>query len=583
METRRSVRIQKFLIDQLVHDEVLEHKKATDAARSARSQGLPISIYLTQNNILDSHKIATAISRCFELPLYDLNNHDINLIPKEFLKYDFVKKQYALPIFKRGDKLIIGIVEPDIRELRNISFLTCMNVEFILVEVDKIKKMIEAVLGDTDFEAEVYTEANTKEFVDSLSEDSSPEEDDLEIATVEEEESDEVITADDINETPVVRFVNKILIDAIKSNSSDIHFEPFEKTCRVRYRQDGILHEIVNSPKKMTNSIVARLKVMANLDISEHRRPQDGRFRLIIAEGQAIDIRISTCPTMKGEKIVMRILDPSISNLDVKDLGMDDLQKENFLTAIHKPQGMILVTGPTGSGKTVTLYTGLQLLNVPEKNISTIEDPVEIYMDGVNQVQVNAKVGLNFAAALRSFLRQDPDIIMVGEIRDLETAEIAIKAAQTGHLVLSTLHTNNAPQTIARLISMGIKAFNIVSSVSLVMAQRLVRKLCPKCKKKVENAEILLKEFGADIGKDTVEIYEAQGCSYCKQGFKGRIGIFEVMPVTPELNELILTGGSAIEIEKLAREQNVLSLRQSGIEQVINGLTTLEEVNQATM
>lgn len=580
METRRSVRLQKFLVDQLVNDKMIDQKVAADAAKQSRAQGIPLSIFLTQNNILDERKTATAISRCFELPLYDLDFHEISATPADMFNYEFVHKHYAAPILKRGDKLIIGIVEPNIRELRNISFLTCMNVEFILVEVDKLKRFIENVLGESD--ANASQTADTRQFIEEISQEIDPDVEELEYESV--HASEEVLTTDDINDTPVVRFVNKVLLDAIKSKSSDIHFEPYEKIIRVRYRKDGILTEVVSTSKKLMSSVVARLKVMADLDITEHRKPQDGRFRLVISDNEAIDIRISTCPTTQGEKIVMRILDPTISSLDVQDLGMTSEQKTKFLAALTKPQGMILVTGPTGSGKTVSLYTGLQLLNTPEKNISTVEDPVEIFMHGVNQVQVNTKVDLTFASALRSFLRQDPDIIMVGEIRDLETAEIAIKASQTGHLVLSTLHTNSAPLTITRLTNMGIQAFNVISSVTLIMAQRLVRKLCTKCKKAVENPdELLMKQFGLDLENNKITLYEPIGCHYCSHGFKGRIALFELMPITPELNEVILNDGSAAEIEKVAKSQGMKTLRESGIELVVEGVTTIDEVNRITM
>lgn len=469
----------------------------------------------------------------------------------------------------------------NIPELRNIGFLTCMNVEFIIAEVDKLKTAIENALHIEVTE----TEQSSSKLIDELSGEIGKEFDDFQVSSVEEgDEAAELLTVDDINDTPVVRFVNKILIDAIKTKSSDIHFEPYEKICRVRYRQDGLLNEIVDSPKKLANSIVARLKVLANLDISEHRVPQDGRFRLTVSKGHAIDIRISTCPTVHGEKVVMRILDPKSNSYDLSMLGMDDLQKERFLHAISQSQGMILVTGPTGSGKTVTLYTALHILNTIEKNISTVEDPVEIYVHGINQVHVNPKAGMTFSGALRSFLRQDPDIIMVGEIRDLETAEIGIKAAQTGHLVLSTLHTNSAPLTLARLISMGVPAFNIASAVHLVMAQRLVRKLCPHCKRPVKNPrEVLLKAGMLEENLTDIEIFEPVGCTRCVQGYKGRVAIYEVMPISDAMTQIIMANANAMELAAQAHEEGVLTLREAGFEKVKSGITSIEELDRVTI
>jgi type IV pilus assembly protein PilB len=375
--------------------------------------------------------------------------------------------------------------------------------------------------------------------------------------------------------------VNKILMDAIKNKASDIHFEPYEKMYRVRYRQDGILYEVATPPIKLANSIVARLKVMANLDIAERRVPQDGRFKLILGKDRNIDFRISTLPTLHGEKVVMRILDPTATQLDIVTLGFDPQQQEYYLNAINKSQGIILVTGPTGSGKTVSLYTALRILNRPEKNISTIEDPVEIYMEGINQVQVNLKSGMTFSKALRAFLRQDPDIMMVGEIRDLETAEIAIKAAQTGHLVLSTLHTNSAPETLDRLRNIGIQTYNLASSVLLVMAQRLARRLCQVCKRPEKISEITLTTAGFSPEECAgIQFYGPGGCDQCTLGYKGRVGIYEVMPISPDMQRIIINNGNTLDLRAQMIKEGIKTLSQSGIEKIRQGLTSFEEVNR---
>ena len=386
-----------------------------------------------------------------------------------------------------------------------------------------------------------------------------------------------------VNDAPVVKFVNKVLMDAINRGASDIHIEPYEKTYRVRYRQDGMLTEIANPPLAMSARIAARLKILSRLDIAERRVPQDGRMKMRISKNRAIDFRVSTLPTLWGEKIVMRILDPTSATLGVEKLGFEDFQKQLFLEAINRPYGMVLVTGPTGSGKTVTLYTGLNILNTPDNNISTAEDPVEINLAGINQVNINEKAGLNFASALRAFLRQDPDIIMVGEIRDLETAEIAIKAAQTGHMVLSTLHTNDAPSTLTRLANMGVPPFNIASAVNLIMAQRLARRLCPHCKKQIDIPKhALLKAGFREEELNGLVIYGAVGCDACNGGYKGRVGIYQVMPVTPAIGEIIMRGGNQLDIQKQAEKEGVPDLRRSGLKKVKDGVTTLDEVERAT-
>jgi type IV pilus assembly protein PilB len=414
-------------------------------------------------------------------------------------------------------------------------------------------------------------------------------EDDFDLENLEVTSDEDVdpasLTRDDVEDAPIVRFVNKVMLDGIKKGASDIHFEPYEKTYRVRQRIDGVLKEVAVPPVQLSQKISARIKVMARLDIAERRVPQDGRIKMRLSKNRSIDFRVSTCPTLFGEKTVMRILDPGSAMLGIESLGYEPFQKDLYLKYLKKPQGMILVTGPTGSGKTVSLYTGLNILNLEDTNISTAEDPAEIILPGVNQVNVNPKVGLTFAAALRAFLRQDPDVVMVGEIRDLETAEIAIKAAQTGHLVMSTLHTNDAPQTLTRLVDMGVKPYAIATSVSLIIAQRLARRLCPNCKQPLDvPAEALLKEgFRKQDVDGGLRIYGPKGCGSCTDGYKGRVGLYQVMPVTETVGRIIMEGGNAISIGDQARLDGVWDLRTSGLNKVKDGLTSLEEVNSVTI
>ncbi len=400
-----------------------------------------------------------------------------------------------------------------------------------------------------------------------------------------EDALDEKISRDDVEDAPIVRFVNKVMLDAIRRGASDIHFEPFEKIYRVRLRMDGVLKEVAQPPVQLAQKLSARLKVMSRLDIAERRVPQDGRIKMKLSKNRSIDFRVSTCPTLFGEKVVMRILDPAQAQLGIDSLGYEPFQKDLYMKYLAKPQGMILVTGPTGSGKTVSLYTGLNILNKEDTNISTAEDPSEINLPGVNQVNVNPKVGLTFASAMRAFLRQDPDVIMVGEIRDLETAEIAIKAAQTGHLVLSTLHTNDAPQTLTRMVDMGVKPYAIATSVSLIIAQRLARRLCNHCKQPMDiPKEALLKEgFNESQVAQGLKIFAPKGCSNCTDGYKGRVGIYQVLPVTETIAKIILALGSAVEIAEQAEKEGVWDLRRAGLEKVKNGLTSLEEVNSVTV
>jgi len=484
-----------------------------------------------------------------------------------------MQKHRVLPLMKRGKRLFLAVADPtNLHALDEIRFQTSMSIEFVVVEDDKLQTAVT--------KAQDQAEA----IMPSLSDDDFDLEN-LEVTGGDEDPSGDALGRDDVEDAPIVRFVNKILLDAIKKGASDIHFEPYEKLFRIRTRLDGVLKEVAMPPVQLAVKIVARLKVMARLDIAERRVPQDGRIKMRLSKNRAIDFRVSTCPTLFGEKVVTRILDPSSAMLGIDALGYEPFQRELYLKYLAKPQGMILVTGPTGSGKTVSLYTGLNILNTEDCNISTAEDPAEINLPGINQVNVNNKVGLTFASALRAFLRQDPDVIMVGEIRDLETAEIAIKAAQTGHLVLSTLHTNDAPQTLTRLVDMGVKPYAIATSVSLIIAQRLARKLCSNCKQPIDIPAEAAKKEGfepADI-EAGIRVYRAVGCGQCTDGYKGRMGIYQVMPVTETIGRIIMEGGGAMHINNQAVRDGIWNLRRAGLNKVKDGLTSLEEVNSVTI
>ncbi|TLZ38489.1 MAG: type IV-A pilus assembly ATPase PilB, partial [Gammaproteobacteria bacterium] len=482
-------------------------------------------------------------------------------------------KHRVLPIFRRGKRLFLAVADPTNQHaIDEIKFQTSLAIEAVIVEDDKLQKAVDKAIEQVDNQMSALTDAGDVD-LESLE------------VTGGEEELDDKVGRDDVEDAPIVRFVNKVMLDAIRRGASDIHFEPFEKLYRVRFRMDGVLKEIAQPPVVLAPKLSARLKVMSRLDIAERRVPQDGRIKMKLSKNRAIDFRVSTCPTLFGEKIVLRILDPAQAQLGIESLGYEPFQKELYLKYLAKPQGMILVTGPTGSGKTVSLYTGLAILNREDTNISTAEDPAEINLPGVNQVNVNPKVGLTFAAAMRAFLRQDPDVIMVGEIRDLETAEIAIKAAQTGHLVLSTLHTNDAPQTLTRMVDMGVKPYAIATSVSLIIAQRLARRLCSHCKQPLEiPREALLKEgfTQADLAAG-MKIFAPKGCANCTDGYKGRVGIYQVLPVTEAIVRIILALGSAPEIGAQAAKEGVWDLRRAGLEKVKSGMTSLEEVNSVTV
>ena len=557
------------IVRRLVMDGVLAEPDARAAMDEALKAKKPVQQYLLEKRLSNTAQIAAANSAEFGMPLFDATAMDLAQAATKLVSEELIHKHLVLPLFKRGNRLFVGISDPtNTRALDEIKFATNLNVEPILIDEEKLKRTMDLALSVSDT------------LDDGMSEDEGLES--LEVGDIGADES-EASDANKADDTPVVKFVNKVLVDAIKRGASDIHFEPYENDFRVRLRMDGILRSVAKVPVKLNARISARLKVMSSMDIAERRVPQDGRIKLVLSKTRSMDFRVSTCPTLFGEKVVLRLLDSAAARLGIDKLGYEDDQKQLFLDAMHKPYGMVLVTGPTGSGKTVSLYTALNILNTDERNISTVEDPVEIRLSGINQVQMNVKKGMTFAVALRAFLRQDPDVIMVGEIRDLETAEIAIKAAQTGHMVLSTLHTNDAPQTIARLMNMGIAPYNITSSVTIVIAQRLARRL-HECKREVLLPEHALLAEGfseADI-KRGLHLYEAVGCPDCNDGYKGRLGIYQVMPMTEEIQKIVLEGGNAIEIAAAALRGGIRDLRQSALLKAKNGATSLAEINRVT-
>ncbi len=537
-----------------------------DAALKSRSSFVT---HLVGGNVLSAREIADAAAHDFGVPLLDLDVVDAADFPRNLVDEKLIRNHQVLPLYKRGNRLFLAMSDPTNHQgLDEIKFHTGLNTSAVLVEDDKLARLIEKSL---DAQNEAYAKLL-----------------DADLDNLDVEGGDEIPgmpeANTDVDEAPVVRYVHKILLDAINQKASDIHFEPYEKNYRIRYRQDGMLHEVAAPPVNISSRLAARLKVMSRLNTTERRVPQDGRLKMVLSRNRAIDFRVNTCPTLYGEKVVLRILDPTSAQLGIEALGFEAEQREHFLKAIQKPYGMILVTGPTGSGKTVTLYTALNLLNKADVNISTAEDPVEIQVPGINQVNVNPKTGLTFAEALRAFLRQDPDIIMVGEVRDLETAEIAVKAAQTGHLVLSTLHTNDAPQSLTRLANMGVPPYNIAGSVLLIMAQRLARQLCPLCKRPDEvPVEALLEEgFTEQEIDEGLTVFKPVGCPRCTKGYKGRTGIFQVMPVSEETGRLIMEGGNAIQLAQQAKREGIFDLRASGLRKVKAGITSLDEINRVT-
>ena len=554
----------------LVLDGAMDEASARKAMEAATGERVPLATFIADRKLVQPAALAAAHSLEFGMPLVDPLAIDPAQSAIALVKEELLRKHQVLPLFKRGSRLFVGIADPtDNRALEELKFHTNLTVEPILVDADRIRRCLDLWLEAAESMADAVADAEGLDGLDVSSGD------------------DELVADSGIDakgeDTPVVKFVNKALVDALRKGASDIHFEPYETEYRVRFRIDGILKTAKKVPVKLHARIAARLKVMSQLDIAEKRIPQDGRIKLNLSKTKQIDFRVSTLPTLFGEKVVLRILDGSAAKLGIEKLGYEPDQQKLFVDAVQKPYGMVLVTGPTGSGKTVSLYTALNILNDEQRNISTVEDPVEIRVPGINQVQMNAKRGMTFAAALRSFLRQDPDVLMVGEIRDLETAEIAIKAAQTGHMVLSTLHTNDAPQTVARLMNMGVAPYNITSSVSLIIAQRLARRL-HDCKRAVHLPEhaLLAEGYTADEVHAGITTFEAVGCEDCTEGYKGRVGIYQVMPMTEAIQQIVLAGGNVQQITDAALGSGVRDLRRSALDKVKSGVTSLIEINRVT-
>ena len=558
---------QSSLLSALVRNEVIAKEKAADIFKLSQKKKQSVINYLIKDEKVCPVKLAKILSKSFGYPFVDLKKIDLNALPDGLRNDSLIQKHNALPIHLRGGILFVVVSDPtNIDALEEFQFNTGFNTEMVLSDEKTLHETIEKLLEDDDSALDI-TDLDQEELGDIDVDDDQKEED----------------TGPSENDAPIVVYINKILLDAIKKGASDLHFEPFEHKFRIRFRVDGILTEVATPPVNLASRMTARLKVMSKLDIAERRVPQDGRIKLAVSKKKSIDFRVSTLPTMWGEKVVMRILDSSSAKLGIDILGYEDDQKALYLDALSKPQGMILVTGPTGSGKTVSLYTGLNILNTEERNISTAEDPVEINLEGVNQVQINNRAGLDFSSALKSFLRQDPDIVMVGEIRDLETAEIAIKAAQTGHLVLSTLHTNSAAETLTRLLNMGVPSYNVASSVSLIIAQRLARRLCNHCKVEDDITEHALIEFGFEPDEaSNLKIYKAVGCDECTKGYKGRVGIYEVMKISEKTAGIIMEGGNSLDIANQAQSEGYNNLRQSALLKAKSGVTSLSEVSRVT-
>ncbi|MBV7316463.1 type IV-A pilus assembly ATPase PilB [Shewanella sp. NIFS-20-20] len=548
---------------------LLNEEQLNTAIGQSKSRHQSLVATLVAENVLSAKAISELCYQEYGTPLLDLAEFDLSLIPEEFLNKKLIEKHRCLPLFKRGKRLYIATSDPtNISALEDFQFSAGLHAEAILVEEDKLAKALEKVLED-DLSSLDLSGMDESALADMEVQDPNARQD--------KDDSD-------ADEAPIVMYINKILTDAIRKGASDLHFEPYEKRYRVRFRIDGILHQVSEPPISLSNRLSARLKVMAKLDIAERRVPQDGRIKMKLSRNKSIDFRVSTLPTLWGEKIVMRILDSSSAQLGIDKLGYEPEQQALYMEMLAKPQGMILVTGPTGSGKTVSLYTGLNILNTAERNISTAEDPVEINLEGINQVHINLKAGLTFASALRSFLRQDPDVVMVGEIRDLETAEIAIKAAQTGHLVLSTLHTNSAAETLTRLLNMGVPGYNIAGSVNLIIAQRLARRLCQHCREPedVPHHELMRLGFSEEQISQGFTVYKPVGCEHCAGGYKGRVGIYETLRMTDEISRIIMEGGNSLQINDEAKRQGMNDLRQSGLLKVIQGMTSLAEINRVT-
>ena len=551
----------------LIASGLLDQAKAEDIYAKAQARKASFINEVVSSGAVTATALAHTMSQAFTAPLIDLDAIDPTRLPKDVLDPRIARQFRLVVLSKRSNRVTVATADPsDHQAAEKVKFATQTHVDWVIAEVDKLTKLIDTLTS------------SAKEAIDHIvGADFEFEEGSIEMASAEPEER----ASSEVDDAPIVKFLHKMLLDAYSMRASDLHFEPYEHTYRVRFRIDGELREIASPPVTIKDKLASRIKVISKLDISEKRIPQDGRMKLKVGPEKVIDFRVSTLPTLFGEKVVIRILDPSSAQMGIDALGYEPDEKEKLLEAIHRPYGMVLVTGPTGSGKTVSLYTCLNILNQPGVNISTAEDPSEINLPGVNQVNVNDKAGLTFAAALKSFLRQDPDIIMVGEIRDLETADIAIKAAQTGHLVLSTLHTNDAPTTLTRMLNMGIAPFNIASSVNLITAQRLARRLCKQCKEPITDlpdAVLLDAGFTPDELDGSWRPYRPVGCNACNNGYKGRVGIYQVMPVTEAMQQIILRGGSALEIAAQAKSEGVRSLRESGLRKVKLGVTSLEEV-----
>ncbi|MBX2868172.1 MAG: type IV-A pilus assembly ATPase PilB [Acidiferrobacterales bacterium] len=553
----------------MVKKGLLTQAAAEEINKTALQENRSFYLQCIEQNAVPVTKACEVVSEEFGIPMMDIDSMNTELSPLDLVPASLIEKHYILPLYLRDTRLFLGVSDPgNTVALDEVKFNTGLSVSLVLLDPRKLALALENILD--------------KDSGVSLSD------------IVNEEGLDEIDLAEEVDEalegaldlkidTPIVRFVNKIVQDAIRRGASDIHIEPYETVTRIRFRIDGVLHDAINPPKGLIHKIIARLKILSQLDIAERRLPQDGRMKLQFSRSRTIDFRISTMPTLFGEKMVIRVLDTSAANLGLETIGMEPEQLQLYREAAEQPHGMILVTGPTGSGKTVSLYSALNVLNTVERNISSVEDPVEIYVNGINQVNVNERIGLTFGNVLRAFLRQDPDVVMIGEIRDLETAEIAVKASQTGHLVLSTLHTNDAPSSITRLVNMGIQPFNIASSVNLVIAQRLVRRLCDSCREPLDLKEEVLLDLGFEESElSGLEIYGAAGCSGCTGGYRGRTGIYEVMPMTPAISELVMTNCSTMDIDKQARIDKVATMRQSGLRKVAAGITSIEEVERVT-
>ena len=560
---------QSSLLSALAKHNIVTREMVDTISADFIRQKKPFVRYLVEDKNINAEQIASTLSRSFGCPLIDLNSFDTSLVPEGIRNEKLVRKHSALPLFLRGKVLFVAMSDPTNHDaLEEIQFNTGFSTELVLANETSLMACIDQVL-EADSDALDITDMDAEELAG--------------IDVQDDHQEDDNIAVGDKEDAPIVVYINKILLDAIRKGASDLHFEPYEKSYRIRFRVDGILTEVAKPPVSLSSRMAARLKVMSKLDIAERRVPQDGRIKLALSKKKSIDFRVSTLPTMWGEKVVMRILDSSSAMLGIEMLGYAPEQKKIYMDALAQPQGMILVTGPTGSGKTVSLYTGLNILNTEERNISTAEDPVEINLEGVNQVQINTRAGLTFPGALRSFLRQDPDIVMVGEIRDLETAEIAIKAAQTGHLVLSTLHTNSAAETLTRLLNMGVPSYNVASSISVIIAQRLARRLCIQCKTEehIPESELLTQGFLPEQ-ISTIKLYKPVGCDLCTGGYKGRVGIYEVIKISDVTANLIMSGANSLDIAAQCQREGYKNLRQSGLEKAALGVTSLEEINRVT-